>query len=154
TTGGAGAGGTVKDCLPACIVNLRRGCERPNADAGASCVEADDGGIQSLCFSNGVKEVRGVPGDAATDPNVIFYNADHSVCYLVRATILESGTAQTIITTYMDPAGHVVGTLTDVGTPSSTTETATCGDAAVPPPAADPGCRMIDIGDCTSGACP
>jgi hypothetical protein len=151
--GAAGAGAAVKDCLPDCIVNLRRGCERPNADAGASCLEADDGGTQSLCFSNGVKEVR-MQGDAATDLNVVFYNADGSVCYLAHSSVVESTGAQTITTTYSDPAGHVVGTLTSVGTPTGTTETATCNGTAVALPPSDPSCRMIDLGDCTAGSCP
>ena len=91
--------------------------------------------------------------DAGTNLDVVFYNADGSVCYLVHSTAVQTTSSTTITTTYSDPAGNVVGTLTSVGTTTATTETATCNGAAVAVPPSDPSCRMIDLGDCTAGPC-
>jgi hypothetical protein len=82
------------------------------------------------------------------------YNADGSVCYRVLAVVETTAAGQTITTTYLDPGGQAVGDLKTVGSSTMATETATCNASPVPVPAYDPACYMIDLGECTMGACP
>ncbi len=85
-TGGAGAGGAgggslvTRDCLPACIANLRSGCERPLVDAGSCTSQADAAGV--YCYSNGVRETQG-PVDGGFGTATITKPDGHTICYQI-----------------------------------------------------------------------
>jgi hypothetical protein len=150
TAGDGGAGSNlagVKDCLPDCIVNLRRECERPNLDAGSCVVSVAADGTETACFSGGAIEQRlPVPDGGGSDVDYVFLKPDRSVCYRVHIHLDASGE----VITYSDPASNVVGVLTS----ASTGSTATCFGSPVTVPASDPSCRMLDVVDCPAGTCP
>lgn len=152
TAGGGGAaqaggatGTATRDCLPACVVALRRECERPNVDAGSCIQETGPNGAEKLCFSNGVVEQRYPTGDGGLTQDVDFFKADGSFCYRVRADVQ----AETL--SYLDGDGKVVAVLNENAPGGGAW---TCDGLPAMPASTDPSCRMLDVGDCAFGSCP
>ena len=131
--GAAGAGGAVRDCFPACIANLRKGCERPSPDGG-TCVSVSG----MYCYSNGVHEIA-QPVDGG---EVVTFTAPdgQTPCYQVAVSI--NGGAERYETTD--------GTLVAVVTSSGSLYTVTCDGATTTVDATNPACAMVTEASCTS----
>src|SRR4029077_421906 len=98
--GGAG-GAPGRDCLPGCVSNLRRNCERPAVDAG-SCVTGTSG---ERCYSNGVREIT----TPATGGSLVVYTMPdgQTPCYQV---FVDSASVQHFQTLAGDEVAQGMGT--------------------------------------------
>ena len=130
----------MRDCLPACIANLRSGCERPLVDAGSCTSQADAAGV--YCYSNGVRETQGpVDGGAGT---ATFTKPDgHTICYQIFLDLKG-------VEHFETPSGQDVAQLT-LNTAAGTA-IVTC-DGMTETVNLDT-CAMLDVGACRPGACP
>jgi len=139
--GGAGGGNPVTgDCLPACIANLRAGCERPVVDAGSCTSQADAGGV--YCYSNGVRETQG-PADGGLGIATFTKPDGHTLCYQVFVDLQG-------VEHFQSPTGQDVAQLTS--NTAAGTVTVTC-DGMTQTVSLDT-CMMLDVGACHPGACP
>jgi hypothetical protein len=142
----AGADGPLPpgpDCFPECIAALRRSCQRPPYGAG-SCIESAAASGSVICYSNGVREIRGATVDGGT--TVQFTQADgQTICYVV----VIGGTGQS----WRTPAGQEVAQV--VSTVNGTWDVTCSGSTvAVSVDIDDPTCRTLNSADCTFGVCP
>lgn len=143
--GGTGGGLAPRDCFPECVAALRRSCQRPPFGTG-SCVEQTTAtGGSAICYSNGVRELRGPTVDGGV--TVQFTETDgQTICYVV---VVVAGTNQS----WRTPAGQEVAQLTAAG---GSVFNVTCAGSTttVPVDINDPACRTLNSGDCMIGTCP
>jgi hypothetical protein len=132
-----GAGGQVRDCLPSCVVNLRRSCERPAVDAG-TCIR----GAGVNCYSNGVREITsGVDGGQLY---VYTLPDGQTPCYQV---FVDSASVQHFQTTSGQDVAQ--GISVDGG------YAVACDGMTVPVNFNDPSCATLNVASCQFDAgCP
>jgi hypothetical protein len=134
--GGAG-GAPVRDCLPSCVSNLRRNCERPAVGAG-SCVTGTSG---ERCYSNGVREIT-TPANGGT--LVVYTMPDgQTPCYQV---LVDSAGVQHFQTVAGEDVAQGMGPTSGYAvTCDGTTQTVDFNA---------PSCATLNSADCTAGTCP
>jgi hypothetical protein len=133
-----------KDCLPECIAAIRRSCQRPLAGTGTCTGSSNDAGVETFCFSNGVRETRVRSSFGFVDT---FRSPDGRICYVV-----EDGDGGALI--YRTPDGREVARVTF---PSANDVVVMC-DAQTYHftfrDLDDPSCREVMSGQCGQGRCP
>ncbi len=139
------ADGGRRDCLPACIADLRRSCRRP---VTGTCQRESQGDKLLFCYSNGVREIY-EPGTDATDfVTTVTYADGRTPCYVVESRGPE------MILVYKTAGGAEVAR--SIGTPTGD-RMITCGGQSHIVRAdelASEACRDLNGAACTFGACP
>ena len=113
-SGAAGAGGAPSPCQPACLTASLTSCDQPS---GSCVMDATTG---SICYANGVKDLRSVNNAAGTVTDR-YVNMDGSIC-LTETVMITLNNGDMI--TFADASGATVLT---VAIDTTGTEIITCG---------------------------
>ena len=132
-----------RDCLPACVAELRAACQRPLPTQGTCATR--NGSLEAICYSNGVRENRMVPSDGGLRATFTLPDG-RTPCYIVDAP------GNGLVLIYRTAAGVEVArtTRTDTGV------TVTCAGQTVMltnQQLTAPDCRDLNVDGCTGGGC-